>query len=361
MLSRKIDFAELRSRLSFANVLVHYRVQGKEKGKDQWQGYCPLPSHVHKGDGGKPRSPSFSVNTTRGIYNCFGCGGKGNVLEFVTRMEGFDPENGDELRKGALRAEEIFVGNVDKPQQELSTAKVLTPAPSEAPAEKEDALPVAVNAPLDFVLQGLDATHSYLGDRGFSVETIAMFGLGYCNRGLMKGRIAIPLHNTLGELIGYAGRIIDDALIDDDNPKYRFPGERVRDGTRHVFRKSAFLYNGCAIERPSLTQRNVDVVIVEGFPSVWWLTQHGITNVVATMGSSISDEQVEILVALLEDDARIWIVPDGDAAGERLATEALKRLAFHFFVRLMELPKGTQPTDLDEDQIDVIFASRERS
>jgi DNA primase (bacterial type) len=356
--AQRIDFKELRMRLSFPEVLAHYKAEGKAKGGEQWQGYCPLPSHVHNGDGGKPRSPSFSVNFTRGIYNCFGCGGKGNVLEFVIRMEGFDPNSGEQFRRGALRAEELFIGGrgtsegtrKSSPSQPKATA-----TRQSVPAKEEPELPIVENSPLDFVLQGLDAAHPYLAGRGFTPEIIEMFGLGYCSRGLMKGRVAIPLHNTEGQLIGYAGRIIDDALIDDDNPKYRFPGDRVKDGKQFVFRKSAFLYNGNAIDGHSLTKRHIDLVLVEGFPSVWWLTQHGITNVVATMGASISKEQAAILVAQLNEEDRVWILPDGDAAGERLATEALTRLAPHCFVRLVQLQAGQQPTDLNGDDLDGLF------
>jgi hypothetical protein len=102
---------------------------------------------------------------------------------------------------------------------------------------------VVINAPLNFELQHLDSKHPYLPDRGFQPETIARFGLGYCNRGLMQGRIAIPLHNPKGELVGYAGRITEDALISDECPKYRFPGSRKRGEVQHEFRKSLLLYN----------------------------------------------------------------------------------------------------------------------
>ena len=189
----KIDFAQLRSQLSFAAVLAHYQVQGKDKGGEQWQGYCPLASHVHKGDGGKPRSPSFSVNFARGIYNCFGCGSKGNVLEFVVRMEGFDPENGEQLRQGALRAEDLFLGGAtSRTVPQVGTSQLPRPAPKEAAKEE---LPMVANAPLDFTLQGLDLEHPYLTGRGFTPETARHFGLGFASRGLMKDRIAIPLKN----------------------------------------------------------------------------------------------------------------------------------------------------------------------
>ena len=347
MPTRKIDFAQLRAQLSFATVLAHYQVQGKEKGGEQWQGYCSLPSHVNKGDGGKPRSPSFSVNFARGIYNCFGCGGKGNVLEFVVRMEGFDPENGEELRQGALRAQDLFLGGAPRSgRPELSTSKVPTAPPAPKEPLKEE-LPFIANAPLDFTLQGLDPEHPYLAARGFTPETARHFGLGFASRGLMKDRIAIPLQNREGQLVGYAGRLVDDDLVGEDNPKYRFPGDREKAGTKFVFRKSELLYHPDELRGV----RCKYLFLVEGFPSVWWFWQHRIRPVVAVMGSSISVHQAELICELTADDARIVLIPDGDAAGERLARSALELLAPHRFVRWCSLGYDEQPTDLNGEEL----------
>ena len=83
-----IDFKGLRKKLDFEQVLRHYGVEVKRKG-NQHQGYCPLPNHQ-----GKKNSPSFSANLERGIFQCFGCGAKGNVLEFAAMMEKADPKDG---------------------------------------------------------------------------------------------------------------------------------------------------------------------------------------------------------------------------------------------------------------------------
>jgi DNA primase len=99
----------------------------------------------------------------------------------------------------------------------------------------------------------------------------------------MQDRIAIPLHNSAGPLVGYAGRLVDDRNVSDERPKYLFPGPRERDGKRWEFHKGELLYNLYRIERPVH-----DLIIVEGFASVWWLHQHGRPNAVALMGHSIS-------------------------------------------------------------------------
>jgi len=86
-----VNFKELRARLSFEKVLEHYGVEVKRKGK-QHHGYCPLPNH-----NGKRNSPSFSADLERGIFQCFGCGAKGNMLDFAALMSNADPKDGDAL------------------------------------------------------------------------------------------------------------------------------------------------------------------------------------------------------------------------------------------------------------------------
>src|SRR5437763_11143255 len=97
-----IDFKALCAALDFEQVLRHYGVEVKRKG-NQHQGFCPLPNH-----NGKKNSPSFSANLERGIFQCFGCGAKGNLLEFAALMENTALENGAALRKVALELQNRF-------------------------------------------------------------------------------------------------------------------------------------------------------------------------------------------------------------------------------------------------------------
>jgi len=333
-----IDFRALRARLDFAKVLEHYGVEVKRRG-DQHMGFCPLPNH-----NGKRNSPSFSANLMKGIFQCFGCGARGNVLEFAALMEKVDPKDGQALRKVALALQERFcpvIGDIPSEQQRPEQPKPMVPA--------DDANAI-VNAPLDFELKGLVADHPYLLGRGFTIETIRRFGLGYCGRGLLKTRVAIPLHDSKGALIGYAGRVVDDSAINEENPRYRFPGERKKDGTVFAFRKTHFLYNGNRIG--SFVD---DLIVVEGFAAVWWITQHGLPNVVATMGSDCSERQAELIVALVKPNGRVWIMSDGDKAGDRHAQTMLPLIAPHRLVRWIRLSDGKQPTDLWGGQLKASF------
>jgi DNA primase len=329
-----IDFKALRKQLDFAQVLQHYGVEVKTKGT-QHHGYCPLPNH-----NGKRNSPSFSANLEKGIFQCFGCGAKGNTLDFAALMEKADPKDGAAMHEVALKLQKHFC-----PQLDGATNEPAKPA-APKPEKPKDNSPVVVNQPLNFELQGLDAGHPYLLGRGFTPETIGRFGLGYCGRGMLKCRVAIPLHDADGKLIGYAGRVVDDAVINEDNPRYRFPGERKRDGTIIEFRKTLFLYNGYRIKAPVN-----DLIVVEGFTGVWWLDQNGLSNVVATMGADCSEKQAELIVSLVKPSGIVWIMPDGDKSGERHAQTLLTILSPHRAIRWLKLPEGKQPTDLISDEL----------
>jgi DNA primase len=98
-------------------------------------------------------------------------------------------------------------------------------------------------------LQNLDTAHPHLTERGLSAETIAEFGLGYCQKGGMTGRIVIPIHNAEGQLLAYAERW-PGTPPDEDTPKYKLPP---------CFRKAQELFNlphaasvlhRCALTRP---------------------------------------------------------------------------------------------------------------
>src|SRR5690349_19802747 len=140
-----IDFRVLRNTLDFEQVLKHYGVDVKSKGK-QHHGFCPLPNH-----NGKRSSPSFSANLERGIFQCFGCKAKGNLLEFAALMEKVDPKNGVALHELALKLQKQFCPGLksDAPKTTLATKPV-----KEADTDSE--LPLIVNEPLNFELKDLD-------------------------------------------------------------------------------------------------------------------------------------------------------------------------------------------------------------
>src|SRR5882724_4978158 len=101
-MSTWIDFKSLKQTLQFTAVLRHYGVEVKAKG-NQHHGFCPLPNH-----NGKKNSPSFSANLEKGIFQCFGCGAKGNILDFAAMMSGADVSDGKALREVAMSLRKEF-------------------------------------------------------------------------------------------------------------------------------------------------------------------------------------------------------------------------------------------------------------
>ena len=346
MAGKWVDFKEVREKVDFRQVLEDYGVELRVKG-EQHQGFCPLPDHSTRS---KKRSASFSANLKRGIWQCFGCGAKGNVLDFAARMEGLDPENKQELRQAALLLQERYLSGQGPAEQETEDQE--EPKDDVERPEEQEKKPRVVNAPLDFELKRLNPDHNYLKKRGLRPETVELFGLGFCNQGLMKERIAIPLHDGGGNLVGYAGRLVEDGAISDENPKYKFPGSREKAGTVYEFRKSEFLFNGFRIPEPV-----ADLVVVEGFFGLFGLHQHGYCNAVALMGWACSEKQAQLIVDQVKPDGRVWVMPDGDEAGTRCAQSVLQQVAPYRFVRWVRLGDDWQPEDCSAEELESVLGT----
>jgi len=334
-MSAWIDFRKLRQDVDFPALLRHYEVKLRVNGV-QGQGFCPLPTHR-----GQRRSPSFSVNFDKKIFQCFGCKAHGNAIDFAVRMEGHLPSDTHAVREVAERLQKEFVPaglrrNERRPPVRQSPAQGKPAGQEPGPPSGK---PVMVNPPLDFKLRNLDPKHPYLKSRHLKPVTIEHFGLGFCSLGMLKGRIAIPLHDPAGKLIGYAGRVIDDASISEENPKYRFPGRRDYQGKIIEFHKSLFLYNGYRVRNAS------NVVVVEGFPSTWWLWQCGYPQVVSLMGSSCSEKQAELITQASAPDGTVWIITDDDDAGNQCADDLQHLLDGRRQTEWIRLTDGRQPTD----------------
>ena len=130
-----IDFKELRTQLDFERVLRHYNVEVKPKGDNQVGGFCLLPDHQ-----GNRKTASFSMNLERKIFNCFGCGGSGNVIDFAVLMEGHDKSDGKRFREVAEMLHNEFVQRIapaNPTKQQPEKQPELIHAPSE---ESEDGI-----------------------------------------------------------------------------------------------------------------------------------------------------------------------------------------------------------------------------
>jgi len=305
-----IDFRAIRQGVTMKEILARYGVQLRQVHPEVLRGKCPLPSHSSKS------AYSFIVQTRKNLWSCHSssCAGArngrigGNVLDFVAAMENCS------LRDAAGR----IVGWFDNPIRKQPVAPPRVGQPDLAEEGQGS------NPALKFALHGIEATHPYLAVRGITAETAAAFGIGfYGHEGIMRGRIVIPIHNDAGELVAYAGRSIDDT-----EPKYRFP---------KGFRKSMELFN---LHRTAPARC---VIVVEGFFDTMNVYQAGYPNVVALMGSTLSELQERKLIGHFDE---VLLMLDGDPPGREATEKIAGKLAGKVKLSVASVPDGTQPDQL---------------
>ena len=233
---------------------------------------------------------------------------------------------GISVREAAIKLQDWFKVESGKDPPSEKKDQATNEDPSETPQAPE-------NKPLTFRLKNLDPGHPYLESRGLSGKAIAYFGLGYCPRGIMAGRIAIPIHNECGDLVAYAGRTVEEAS--EENPKYKLPPN---------FKKNLVVFNLHQVEGDHL-------ILVEGFFDVFALWEAGICNAAALMGSSMSEEQEALILERVGKQGRVTLMFDGDEAGQTCTKEVTTRLIQKIHLRMIMLKEGQQPDNLTTMEI----------
>jgi DNA primase len=282
-------------------------------------GPCP----IHKGS----NPTQFRVSISKNIWNCFSeCKHGGNVLDFIAEMENAS------IHAAALKAIEWF--NLDA--GEMSAAGESVEAEEIAPVPKtvvkRAALPAEKGVPnpaLKFRLDKLEREHPYLTqERGLTLETIVDFGVGFCSKGMMADRIAIPIHNVKAEVVGYAGRFPGEPP-DADTPKYKLPPG---------FRKMQELFN---VDRAGKEPADKPLIVVEGFFGCMKIHQGGYRKVVALMGSTMSATQEE----LIRHHRHVIVMLDEDDAGRAGREDIAVRLAKFVYVKIHVFEQEGQQVD----------------
>lgn len=338
----RVDFDALKTRADFRAVLIHYGIKLPGRGT-QTKICCPFHDD---------QEPSCSINLERGIFHCFGagCEVEGNVLDFVHRME--SRSGTGSIRKAALtlaeicgiRLEDIRSQKGARERQEGRKAAAVGKRPVKAakaapgpPTRPEEAVAEAPrhNKPLGFELK-LDPAHPYLVERDIPPAIVERFGLGFCSRGTMAGRICIPIHNVTGELVAYAGRWAGRAEdLPDGEDKYKLPVG---------FLKTLELFN---LHRVRHCRH---LVVVEGYFGAMRL-DHERIPAVALMGSSIAEEQVFLLKEHCPSLRALTVLLDGGAAVQEAAAKVGACLARHWWTRIAELKEGEQPDTIDRREL----------
>jgi DNA primase len=329
-----VDFKAVKAAITMEQVLQHYGLLDKfKRGTDSLNGPCP----IHKGS----NPTQFRVSLSRNLWNCFSeCKHGGNTLDFIVEMEKTS------IHAAAVKAIEWF--DLDP---EAMTAKDAKTAPAETSKPTPFAKPVAQrqsapvtpvaeksvpNAPLKFRLDKLERSHPYLLEqRGLTPQTIVDFGLGFCAKGMMADRIAIPIHNVKGEVVAYAGRLPGEP--GDDTPKYKLPPG---------FRKSQELFN---LDRA--IKESGPLVIVEGFFDAMKLHQLGCKKVVALMGATMSSPQEELIRQHTDNHSQVIVMLDENEAGKAGREDIACRLSKFCFVRVQPLEPDMEPEHLTAEQV----------
>jgi len=331
-----VNFKAVKAAITMEQVLEHYRLLDKfKRSGDSLSGPCP----IHKGT----NPTQFRVSLSKNVWNCFSeCKHGGNVLDFIAKMENVD------IHAAALKAIEWF--HVDPEVVSADRDHEGEREPKETPRSEEPvsakaktaALPVeekgAPNKPLKFKLEKLERSCSYLTERGLTLETIVDFGAGYCAKGMMAGRIAIPIHNPQGEIVAYAGRWPGEPP--EGTPKYKLP---------QGFRKSLELFN---VDRAVKEPNEKPLVIVEGFFDCMKLHQHGYRKVVALMGSTMSAAQEDLIRKHADGQSQVIIMLDEDDSGRAGRDDIACRLSKFCFVRVHQFEEpDSQPEQMSSEEL----------
>jgi len=334
---------EVKQKLDIVEVIGQY-VTLKKAGRNL-TALCPFHSE---------KTPSFFVFPERQSWHCFGaCNTGGDVFAFIMKKEGLD--FGEALRLLAQRAgvtlpsraeygekkeekEEFYQAN-DAAALYFHNLLLNSPAAAKAKSyiEKRGFTARTISDfQIGFSLDTWDALKLYLMEKGHSEKTLVTAGLLYENEkgktsDRFRGKLMIPIRDSRGRVTGFGARVLDDSL-----PKY------VNSPQTPTFDKSGTLYG---IDRAAAEIRKQDkAIIMEGYMDVIMAHQYGVTNAVASMGTAITETQVNILKKLSKN---LILSLDADAAGEEAM---LRTVGFENVlgaeIRVIRLPEGKDPDEV---------------
>ncbi len=284
-----VSFAEVKQSVTMEAVLTRYGLFAAltRKGKNL-VGPCPLCK------GGSARQ--FQVNTMKNAWYCFGCKAGGNILDFVAKKEGVS------IRTAALRLDSWFeLGLVEETLRAEAEAPVASAAPPPATSVEEPPAPKDLpteNPSLTFTLKTLDPHHESLAPLGLRAETIERFGAGYCGKGLLKGRMAIPIHNPRGDLLAYAGLAIEE----DASPRYLFPPK---------FHPPLEVFNLHRLVEEIPGDENGPLYLAPEIEGVLRFFEDGFTSALGLFDGTLSPQQEEAVIGALSLRQGLLLVGEG--------------------------------------------------
>lgn len=311
-------------------------------------GLCPFHNE---------KTPSFNVNPARGIYKCFGCGAAGNAVNFLMEHEHISyPEAIKNLaaRYNIAVEEDEFTPTAEQQQQQSERDRLYQ---LHAFAQSYFAQYLQTD-------EGKAIGLSYFNERGINTQSLQLFGLGFAPEGYttfsdfaqnsgysseeltaaglstlrdqgglvdrFRGRVIFPFYNLSGKIIGFGGRILNN---DKKVAKYLNSPETL------LYRKSETLYG--LFQAKKAIQKAENAYLVEGYTDVISLHQAGIEEVVASSGTSLTQEQARLIRRF---SRQVTVLYDGDAAGIKASLRGIDILLEHdLLVRIVQMPEGEDP------------------
>lgn len=310
---------EIRTSNDIVDVISQYVIL-KRSGRNFF-GLCPFH---------KEKSPSFSVSPDKQIFHCFGCGVGGNVIHFVSKIENLDFKDTIEMLANRANIELPTLNNFEDDktaklksriyQINEETAKFYHEnlyKPTSKQAQEYIKKRRLDNKTLKSFLIGysgnFDELYRMLKSKGFSNEEILASSLvnrtddgKFIDR--FRKRLMIPIQDTRGRFIAFGGRVLDDS-----KPKYINSPENL------VYSKGRQLF-GLNVAKKGDTKK---LIIVEGYMDAISLYQRGITNVVASLGTALTEQQGWLLRKNCE---QVIIGYDADGAGQAATLRGLEIL-----------------------------------
>ena len=304
------------------------------------------------------KTPSFSVSPTKGIYHCFGCGKTGSAVRFVMEHESMSYV---EALKYLAKKYGIEVREKEETAEEIASR------------QRRESLMLVLDYTERFfqeslrTQEGRNLGYAYFKSRGLEDSTIEKYGLGWspmkgtalCEKAVEDGykpeylvatgvciqkddgtlvdkfreRAMFPIHTVSGRIIGFGGRTLRSDY------KERNIGKYVNSPQTEVYDKKTTLY-GIYFAKSEIARRD-RCILVEGYLDVLSMHQLGITNVVASSGTSLTVEQVNLIRKFTEN---VTIMYDGDAAGIHAAERGIGLcLKGGLNVRVVLIPDGDDP------------------
>ena len=323
----------------------------RRKGSNMW-GLCPF--HHEK-------TPSFSVNPSKGIYKCFGCNKGGNAINFIMEMEHLsypeairylggiygvdipdtrDDKGGDAGREKRARVKALLTEAAKFYYHQFNDENTGVPAREYAKKRALDKQTLD-HFGIGYSPASWEATRDYLSGKGYTEEEMLDSGIFKKSEktgkifDLFRGRLMFPIFDSFGNIIAFGGRSLGNEM-----PKY------INSPDSLVYNKQNHLYALNFAKK----EQSKQLIVVEGYMDAIAMHKAGFRNTVAALGTSFTDSQLKLCARYCEE---VIFFFDADGAGQKAAIRAIKMMLAYLTklsgikirIKIAKVPDGKDPDE----------------